>query len=86
MWKKLKVLPFMKRLHIHYFLCVSGSVLMMASGEFENVYPLMIAGALILASGLVFRILMIKCPHCGDGLYQRHADLKTCPKCGKPIQ
>ena len=83
---KLKALPFKKRLHIHYFLCAAGGILMIACGEFENFYPLMITGSLILAAGLVFRIILIKCPHCGDGLYQSHADLKTCPKCGKPLQ
>lgn len=86
MLKKLKKLPFKARLYIHYLLCVVGSVLMMVSGNFHNFYPLMITGGLILVLGLVFRILLIKCPHCGDGLYQDHADLKTCPKCGKPLQ
>ena len=86
MWNKLKALPFRTRLHIHYLLCVVGALLMMASGEFRNFYPLLITGSLILTLGLVFRILLIKCPHCGDGLYQDHVDLKTCPKCGKPLQ
>lgn len=86
MWKMLNALPFRMRLHIHYLLCVTGALLMMASGEFRNFYPLLIAGGLTLSLGLAFRILLIKCPHCGDGLYQNHADLKTCPKCGKPLQ
>ena len=86
MWSRLKTLPFKTKLHIHYMLCVAGSLLMMASGEFRNFYPLLITGGLILALGLIFRILLIKCPHCNDGLYQKYTDLKTCPKCGKPLQ
>ena len=86
MRNKLNALPFKTRLYMHYLLCLAGSLLMMVSGEFRNFYPLLITGALILTLGLVFRILLVKCPHCGDGLYQNHADLKTCPKCGKPLQ
>ena len=86
MWNKLKNLPFRTRLNIHYLLCVIGALVMMASSQFRNFYPLLIAGGLILSLGLVFRILLVKCPHCGDGLYQDHADLKTCPKCGKTLQ
>ena len=86
MWNKLRALSFQARLYIHYLLCLAGSLLMMASGEFRNFYPLLITGGLILALGLVFRILLIKCPHCGDGLYQSHADLKYCPKCGKKLK
>ena len=86
MWNKLKALPFRTRLNIHYLLCIAGSIFMIASSQFRNFYPLMIAGGLILTLGLIFRILLIKCPHCGDGLYQQHADMKTCPKCGKQLQ
>ena len=85
MWNKLNSLPLKTKLNIHYLLCVTGSLFIIVSSELQNIYPLLIIGGLILTLGLVFRILLIKCPYCGDGLYQRYADLKTCPKCGKKI-
>ena len=86
MWSKLKTLPFKRKLSIHYALCIAGSLLMMISGEFQNFCPLLITGCLVLALGLIFRILLIRCPHCRDGLYQKYTDLIICPKCGKPLE
>lgn len=88
MKRKLESLSFKQRLYIHYGLCVAGSILIMAGSQGSNpslLHPVVILGILTLAAGLIFRILYVKCPHCGDGLYQSHADLKTCPSCGKDL-
>jgi ssDNA-binding Zn-finger/Zn-ribbon topoisomerase 1 len=87
--KNPNTLSFKARLNIHYLLCLVGAVVMMWGSQYSgpsNLHSILILGILILASGLIFRILYVRCPHCGDGLYQPHADLKTCPKCGKKLQ
>ena len=40
--------------------------------------------AIILLSNL-WRILFIKCPHCGSGMYNLNAFPEYCPDCGKKL-
>lgn len=35
--------------------------------------------------GVVWRVIFIKCPHCGDGLTGSRIVPKTCPSCGKSL-
>ena len=86
--QKLEALSFRHRLYIHYGLCAAGSILMMAGSQGSDasiLHPVVIIGIILLICGLVYRILYVKCPHCGDGLYQSHTGLKTCPDCGKDL-
>ena len=89
MREKLESLSFKTKLYTHYALCVIGSLTMMAGCAFSppgHLHTIVIIGIIILTTGLIFRILFIKCPHCGDGLYQSHSDLKNCPNCKKPLR
>ena len=88
MKQKLDSLSFRVRLYIHYGLCVAGSVLIMLGSQGSNpslLHPVFVIGILTLISGLIFRVLYVKCPHCGDGQYLSHADLKNCCRCGKDL-
>lgn len=88
MREKLESLSFKLRLYIHYGLCVAGSLLIMLGSQGSNpslLHPVVIIGMLTLIAGLVFRVLYVKCPHCGDGQYQSRADLKNCCNCGKDL-
>ena len=81
-------LPFRTRLKIHYLLMVSGAVVTMAGCHISanlQLHPVAWLGILVMATGLVWRILYIKCPHCGDGLYQSRSISRYCPNCGKPL-
>lgn len=35
--------------------------------------------------GVIWRIIFIKCPHCGDGLTASRRIPKICPNCGKSL-
>lgn len=87
--KKPKELNFKTRLNIHYCLMAVGSVITLLGCYFSQNYqlhPVAWLGIMVMAGGLLWRIAFIKCPHCGDGLYQAHANLKYCPNCGKKLE
>ena len=42
-------------------------------------------GILSFALSIVWRIIFIKCPHCGDRLLGSRVTPKFCPSCGKEI-
>ena len=43
-------------------------------------------GVAVFLSSFVYRILFIKCPHCGSGLYGARVLPKHCPDCGKELE
>ena len=43
-------------------------------------------GVAVFLSSFVYRILTIKCPHCGSGLYGCRVLPKHCPDCGKELE
>ena len=43
-------------------------------------------GIAILGISLLWRIIFIKCPHCGSGLYNTRELPEYCPDCGKPLE
>ena len=86
---KIQSLSFKTKLNIHYIFCGFGAVITMAGCYISEPFQLhFIAwiGLALIAAGLIFRILYIKCPHCGDGLYQQRVELKYCPNCGKELE
>ena len=84
----LKNLPFNTHLNIHYAACFIGAVIMMLGCYISQpltLHPIVYAGMVILAAGLVWRILFVKCPHCGNGLYNCRSLPKHCPDCGEKL-
>ena len=89
MIEKIEALSFKAKLNIHYLLCGLGGIVTMLGCYISKPFTLHFVawlGIALIAAGLVFRILYIKCPHCGDGLYQSHAKLNYCPNCGKKLE
>lgn len=39
----------------------------------------------LMAIGIVYRCIFVKCPHCGDGLFGSRIFPKHCPNCGKNL-
>ena len=89
MKEKIQSLPFKTKLNIHHLLCGIGAIITMLGCYISKPFSLHFVawlGLAVIGAGLVFRILYIKCPHCGDGLYQTHARLDYCPACGKKLE
>ena len=82
------VLSFKNRLYIHYGACGAGGIITILGcniSQNQKLHPVAWIGIVLIAAGLLWRILFVKCPHCGDGLYQDRADLKNCPSCGQKL-
>ena len=89
MKERMEALSFKTKLNIHYLLCGLGGIVTMLGCYISEPYHLHFVvwlGCAMIAVGLIFRIAFIKCPHCGDGLYQSHAKLDKCPNCGKKLE
>ena len=89
MKERIEDLSFKAKLNIHYLLCGLGGIVTMLGCYISKPFTLHFVawlGIALIAAGLVFRILYIKCPYCGDGLYQSHAKLNYCPNCGKKLE
>ena len=82
-------LPLKTKLNVHYIACALGAVITMLGCYISKPYTLHFAawlGLALIAAGLVWRILYIKCPHCGSGLYGCRVLPKHCPDCGKELE
>ena len=89
MQEKLEALPLKTKLNILYLLCGVGALVTILGCTLSKPYSLHFVAWLgigMMAVGLIFRILYIKCPHCGDGLYHQHNSLKRCRSCGKKLE
>ena len=85
----MKKLTVTQHAHIQTAFYVLGGILALASCGFRKEdytipFTLWIALALVVA-GVVWRVIFIKCPHCGDGLYGSRIIPKHCPNCGKSL-
>ena len=70
---------------IHFTTVVIGAVLIVIGcqlGEFGSLSPLAWLGILTVALGILWRVLFVKCPHCGSRLYSARGIPEYCPDCG----
>lgn len=84
----MKKLTFKQHVAIYSGLFIAGVVLALisyvCSKPLQPHFTLWLAIACIFA-GVVWRVIFIKCPHCGDGLYGSRVIPKHCPNCGKDL-
>lgn len=52
--------------------------------ENKPVWTIWLAVGCVIA-GVVWRVIFIKCPHCGDGLTGSRVIPHSCPSCGKSL-
>ena len=73
---------------IHTILFWLGTAIVVAGGIFsEPLQPhwLMWLGVAVFLSSPVYRLMFIKCPHCGSGLFSCRVIPKHCPDCGNEL-
>ena len=88
MKKELQSLDLKTHVKIHTLTLLLGWVLLVAGGmlgEFGNVHPLLWIGLLVIAVSVVWRLVFIKCPHCGNRLLGARSFPKHCPNCGEKL-
>ena len=88
MKKKLQNLSLQTHVKIHTFTLILGAIVAAIGckiSEFGNVHPVVTIGFLIIVLSFVWRILFIKCPHCGSGMYGVRSIGRYCPDCGKKL-
>ena len=84
----------MKKLTVkqHIFVCIIisliGVVLILLGGILsESLKPHIILwlGIIVFICSIIYRLLFVRCPHCGDLWLGVHSMPEYCPKCGKPV-
>ena len=72
---------------IHTCLSLGGAAITVIGGclsSFENHHPLLWIGVTTMVISVVYRLLTIKCPHCGSSLLYSRV-LEYCPNCGEKL-
>ena len=85
MKKKLQNLYLKTHAKIHTFLLLAGLIVAGIGAkisEFGSLHPVAWVGILMVAAGMLWRFLFIKCPHCGSKLYNVRSLPEYCPDCG----
>ena len=88
MKEKLRSLELKTHVKIHTFTLIIGAVVAVIGAKissFGSLHPVAWIGLLIIAASTLWRILFIKCPRCGSGLYGVHGLPKHCPDCGEKL-
>ena len=73
---------------IHTILFVLGAAIIVIGSTFSeplNPHWLMWVGIVIFLSSPAYRLLKIKCPHCGSKLLSCQVMPKYCPDCGNEL-
>ena len=86
--KQLKELDIHTHLLIHRAVFWLGIVLCVIGCQFSEQGSLHLVAWLGIAAVLLsnlWRILFIKCPHCGSGMYNTNSFPTHCPDCGKKL-
>ncbi len=74
---------------IHTILFWLGVAIVVAASIFsEPLRPhwLMWIGLAVFLSSFVYRLLKVRCPHCGSSLLSCRVIPKHCPDCGKELE
>ena len=85
--KKLRSLSLHTHFTIRTVITVIGVILVLIAQEAsrKNMTAGMILGLILILIGIIWHILFVRCPHCGNHLSLRRAIPKCCPWCGKRI-
>lgn len=84
MAKKLKLHLWISHLFQAAGVVAAFAGLSLGKGQEGIHYLIWVAFALMLGS-VVYKVLTLKCPHCGGFLSAKYKLPQTCPACGKPI-
>ena len=74
---------------IHMVLFWFGVAIVVVGGIFsEPLQPhwLLWVGVAVFLSSSVYRLLIVRCPHCGSSLLSCHVLPEYCPDCGKELE
>lgn len=88
MKKKLQELYLETHAKIHTALLLGGLVVTAIGGKISeqgSLHPVAWIGIGLVAVSILWRILFIKCPHCGSGLYSARSLPEYCPDCGETL-
>ena len=88
MKEKLESLYLKTHAKIHTALLLGGLVVTGIGAkisEFGRLHAVAWIGILIIALGMLWRFLFIKCPHCGSKLYSVREFPEYCPDCGEKL-
>lgn len=85
--KKLRKLSHHTHFTIRTIITVIGVILvLMAQASSRNDMTAgVILGLALIIIGMIWHILFVRCPHCGNHLSLRRAIPRYCPWCGKRI-
>ena len=85
--KKLKALSLATHLKISTILMASGCLIGWISTEFSTgeLNIGMALGLILLIGGILWHILLVRCPHCGRHMNPRAGIPNFCPECGKKL-
>ena len=87
MLKKLRKMSLHTHFSIRTVIIVLGLIITLisqASGR-NDIGAGMWVGLILMISGIIWHILFIRCPHCGNPFHMRGGIPKHCPNCGKYI-
>lgn len=85
--KKLRKLSLHTHFTIRTIITVIGVILvLMAQASSQNDMTAgVILGLVLIIIGMIWHILFVRCPHCGNHLSLRRMIPRYCPWCGKQI-
>ena len=88
MKEKLEKLHLETHAKIHTALLLGGLVVTAIGAKISeqgSLHILAWTGIVMIAVSILWRILFIKCPHCGSGLYSSQSFPEYCPDCGEKL-
>lgn len=72
-----------KKVNIIFWIMLVAGALISGIGSTEGVQWMSMLGIALMMGGLLVKVLMYRCPHCGKYLDRSSGDF--CPYCGKKV-